>query len=268
MTAGIVAATALITATTLDDAVWLVPYCAGSHLPFSTKAIHALTFVGTLELLAGLCVLFAKVFHDAVDVTGKRDEIDEQFILGAAGAIICWVLAIGLYVKKLRKRRRKKAAALALSEKNSLQLQVDDKIGEMQPLLNGTSVTDTEMAVKSDDSAENVELGESASASNLSTSDGSERDIPTTPSVWMVISLTTLGALDEISYFPTLLLGNVFSPYELLLGTLLASVLILMIVVLYLRKLKPLVDFLDSIPLYGIVGMFAVILTIGLVIPL
>ncbi len=57
MTAGIVAATALITATTLDDAVWLVPYCAGSHLPFSTKAIHALTFIGTLELLAGLCVV-------------------------------------------------------------------------------------------------------------------------------------------------------------------------------------------------------------------
>ena len=151
---------------------------------------------------------------------------------------------------------------------NSLQLQVDDRVGEIQPLLSGMSVTDTEMAVKSDDSAENVVEDESASASNSSTSQRSERDIPTTPSVWMVISLTTLGALDEISYFPTLLLGDIFSPYELLLGTLLASILILMIVVLYLRKMKPLVDFLDSIPLYGIVGMFAIILTVGLVIPL
>jgi hypothetical protein len=82
--------------------------------------------------------------------------------------------------------------------------------------------------------------------------------------VWMIMSLTTLGALDEISYFPALLVGNVFSPSELCIGTLLASGIILVIVLMFLSKFKPLVDFLDSIPLYGIVGIFAVILTAGL----
>lgn len=213
--------------------------------------------------------VFAQVFHKAVDATGKRNDVDEKFILELAGAIICWVLAIGLYIKKLikrSKRKREKAAALALSEKNSSQ--VGDGIGERQPLLHEISETGTDMAVKGNDSMVNVEEGEDASGSILSTSERSERDIPTTPSIWMVMSLTTLGALDEISYFPTLLMGDVFSPYELLLGTFLASVLILMIVLLYLRKMKPVVDFLDSIPLYGIVGMFALILTIGLISPL
>jgi hypothetical protein len=70
--------------------------------------------------------------------------------------------------------------------------------------------------------------------------------------------------LDEISYFPALLVGKVFSPTELCLGTAFATIIILVIVLAFLSKFKPLVDFLDGIPLYGIVGMFAIILTVGL----
>jgi len=107
---------------------------------------------------------------------------------------------------------------------------------------------------------EEVEIEQSDDDSSA----GGDRDIPSTPSIRMVVSLTILGALDEISYFPALLVGHVFSPFELCVGTLFATLIIFVIVLTFLSKFKRLVEFLDSIPLYGIVGMFAVVLTFGL----
>ena len=93
--------------------------------------------------------------------------------------------------------------------------------------------------------------------------ESSDRDIPSTPSIRMIISLTTLGALDEMCYFPVLLVGHVFSPVQLCVGTILASGIILVVVLMFFSKFKPLVDFLDKIPLYGIVAMFAAMLTVA-----
>jgi len=83
------------------------------------------------------------------------------------------------------------------------------------------------------------------------------------PSPWTVISLTTLGALDEISYFPALVVGRVFTPFDLCLGTFLAALVVLMIVTCFLQPLQPLMTWLDRIPLYGIVAMFATVLTMS-----
>merc|ERR1712216_220028 len=83
--------------------------------------------------------------------------------------------------------------------------------------------------------------------------------IPSTPSLPIVISFTTLGALDEISYFPALIMGKIFTPMELCVGAFLASIIILIVINVFLVQCKPLVDCLDRIPLYGIVGMFAVV---------
>ena len=86
------------------------------------------------------------------------------------------------------------------------------------------------------------------------------------PSPWAVISFTTLGALDEVSYFPTLLLGKMFTPLDLCLGTLLASCIVLLVVNLFLSQCKPILDFLDRIPLWVIVGGFATVLTVGVLV--
>jgi uncharacterized membrane protein YedE/YeeE len=80
--------------------------------------------------------------------------------------------------------------------------------------------------------------------------------------------LTFVGALDEISYFPALLVGGVFSSWQLCLGTLLAACLILVIITMFLSQCKPLIEWLDTIPLYGIVGAFAIVLTGGVVVDL
>lgn len=251
MTAGLVGATLLITATTIDDAVWLIPYCASPQLNTMTKAVNGLTFILTLEFLAICCVLISKIFQDLLisHYGGRNDRVDASFVLGLAGAIICWIIALGLYIKKIMKRRQRANAAL-----------VDSKESQEE---------DSSMLIK-DDIENSVEIKANEDIGSSSDDDDSlqGRDISTSPSIWMVISLTTIGALDEISYFPALLLGNIFSSTELCIGTLLASGIMLVIVLVFLSKFKPLVDFLDSIPLYGIVGLFAIILTAGLFIGL
>lgn len=88
-----------------------------------------------------------------------------------------------------------------------------------------------------------------------------EAAIPASP--WTVIALTTLGALDEISYFPALVLGHVFTAWQLCLGTLLAAMTMLVIVICFLQPFQPIMNWLDRIPLYGIVAIFATVLTIS-----
>jgi uncharacterized membrane protein len=97
---GLVGATIVVAATTIDDAVWLVPYVTSRKLSVSTRVCHGVIFVCTLELLALLCSLTAQAVYS---VLGTR----EDWIFGAVGAILCWTIAVILYVKKMIKKRRR-----------------------------------------------------------------------------------------------------------------------------------------------------------------
>jgi cadmium resistance protein CadD (predicted permease) len=77
-----------------------------------------------------------------------------------------------------------------------------------------------------------------------------------------VFSLAFLGALDELAYFPTLLIGGTFSALELSVGALVACVVILFVITTILARIKPVLDCMDRIPLYAIIAVFATLLTI------
>lgn len=217
---GVFGATVVVAATSIDDAVWLVPYTTSPRLPLAIRLLHGAIFVCTLETLALLCCLSAQaVYH----VVGQQDE----WIFGAIGATLCWIIAGILYVKKLlKKRRRQQRLEQEASSNNGY----------------GAVAIDEEKTYE-----EEV-----------------ESSILFSP--WTVISLTFLGSLDEISYFPALLVGGVFTNIELCVGTLLAACLILVTITVFLSQCKPLIDWLDSIPLYGIVGVFAIVLTVGVIV--
>lgn len=243
---GLIGATLTVAATTLDDAVWLVPYVSSPSIPLRTRTIHAIIFVGTLVGLGVACVIAAELISQAVLLKDGNEDI----VLGTAGALLCWVIAGLVYTKKMLKRRKRRLAAEAAA--------VGDQPGSVgAPLSSGNNYQAIGAGPADDDN------GDEASSSSSDSSLAGE--ISKDPSVWTVISLTTLGALDEISYFPALVVGKVFTPFDLLMGTFLAACLILSIVVFLLAKCKPLIRWLDSIPLYGIVAMFATILTIGVV---
>ena len=247
----ILGATLTVAATTADDAIWLVPYTSPS-LPSSTRIIHAAIFVSTLELLACCCVAVASVLQWAVVTTDDGDDNessmdgkwDEEIILGSIGAGICYVIALVLYFRKCLKRRSRTAS----------QERTHDKYG---------SVDDSGAhGLSGDDSEQSHVLHES------DTHLADEDKVPSQPSPWAVISFTTLGALDEVSYFPSLLLGKIFTPLELCLGTFFAACIVLIGLTLFLSRCKPVLDWLDRIPLYGIVLTFALVLTSGIIIDL
>ena len=80
----------------------------------------------------------------------------------------------------------------------------------------------------------------------------------------MVFSLACLGGLDECVYFPTVLLSGSFSGLELCTGAAAACLMILGTIVLLLAQMKPVLKFLDTIPLFVIVAIFAIFQTVSL----
>ena len=257
---GIAGATALVALTTADDAVWLLKFTSPS-LPNTSRIIHAALFVGTLSALSVGCVGVALLVENAVVAGGSVQAENEDVIMGVVGAAICWAVAIGLYVKKMMKRRKSAQKASTYPRGNGAQYGSIEEGSMREQEALAASAGNSQSIIKN--------LGQDfddASSSSDSSFDGDDRDIPQTPSVLKVMILTVLGALDEISYFPALVVGQVFTPLELCVGTFLAAVLVLVVVVCFLSTFKPLIDFVDRIPLYAIIGVFAIVLSIEVII--
>jgi len=112
------------------------------------------------------------------------------------------------------------------------------------------------------DAADDAALRDAPPTPEARDGDGEEVDAP---SPRTILCLTMLGALDEVSYFPALLVGGVFTDSELACGTVLASAVVLTLITTCLAKSKPILNCMDAVPLYAVVGLFACILTAGAV---
>ncbi|GMI22590.1 hypothetical protein TeGR_g14680 [Tetraparma gracilis] len=80
-----------------------------------------------------------------------------------------------------------------------------------------------------------------------------------------VFFLAFAGGLDELCYFPALLLSHQFDYGDLSLGALGACLLVLAIITFFLRRCRRLITFIDKIPTSSVVAMYAISLTIGAV---
>lgn len=236
--AGLVGATATVIITTLEDCVWLVPFV--SQAPSVTVGlIHALVFCATFEGLA-LAICFGSIVIGASleNLWGLGTSV-----LGIIGAALCWGLALFLYCRaRLKRRRRQEAAEQAIEQATG---------GEYGSLV--------ENATPETDDTTNHDIEHDVN------DEGAWTDLPTVteePQPWMIVTLTILGSLDEVSYFPALIFGNIFTPTELCLGTLLASLIILIMLYMFLSQCQPLLNLLGRIPLHNIVAIFAVLLTL------
>lgn len=244
----IVAATLMVAATTADDAIWLVPYTSPS-LPTCTRLVHGALFVVTLEFLVCCCVVLATWLQWAVITTTSPSEgkWGEEAILGSIGAGICFAIALLLYIRKWLKQRRRKGQVM-------LHRATTKKISNMY------GSTDGSQDFRDRDECEFMQGDTSGE------DEGEDEDtVPSRTSSWTVISLTTIGALDEVSYFPSLLLGKIFTPLDLCVGAFFAACIILAVVTLFLSQCKPVLDWLDRIPLYVIVLAFALALTASVI---
>jgi len=244
----------MVLVTTLDDAVWLVPFVVRQRSRV-VAALHATVFCATLVGMAATVSIATVLLeqHSLAAVALRDDTVWTT----ALGVTLCWSLATFLWYRSMRKRQRQREHLLAQQRDDSFSAvsmisdHPDNNIQtEVDPLL---LVVDTTTATTKNggDGRDNDRR------------DHHNHDAIFRP--WMVISLTFLGSLDEISYFPSLLLGGIFTPAELCLGTLVAALTMVVVVVVFLRPCQPLMEALDKIPLYAIVSLFATLLTVELV---
>lgn len=232
---GLVGATVTVLVTTLDDSIWLLPFVGTSSLPSRIRLINATTFLTTLVTLAILCCIVALIIQKSVSVKSELESEELEIKLQWIAVILCWTLAIGFFIKKqMKKRRRRQKQEQALKEKKH-----EPEYGSLILEEQWQSITD-----ESKDEIQSISVAQP----------------------WTILSLTTLGFLDEISYFPALIIGDIFSPVELILSTLIAGLIMLGIQVFVASQFKPFIDWLDDhVKLHGIIAVFATILTIQLV---
>lgn len=245
----VVAATATILLTTLDDCVWLVPFVV--HAPNRAIAgehacLFAATLIGlTLLVSLGTALLQQQLLHLGTGGGSGSGDTKFDLVWSAAGAVLCWSLAAYFYYRSWRKKQRRQQEAAERQKRDQAEA------GASDGLLAATATTTT------------TSSSEYGTANNNNNNDGGVDSMATTIAAqpWTVISLTVMGALDEVSYFPALIVGKVFTVTELVLGTVLTVIIMLFVVIKCLSQCRPLMDLLDRIPLYAVVTVFAVLLT-------
>jgi len=259
-------AAATVLLTTLEDGVWLVPLVVQAT-SCTVALTHAAAFVVTFTLLSfsiGLITTFLVIQGQATQVVEHRLE-NQDVLLSAAGAALCWLIAAVLYYRAWRKRRRRRQQAeLQRQASESETAAMFAPVDSSRQVLVGVAAAGAGAEPSANPpiygSVQSSTIAEKENENDDERSEGEHQ-----LQIWLVISLTIVGAIDEVSYFPALIVGEVFSVAELTLGTTLASLLILFIVCVALAPFGPVLEFLDRIPLYAVVMFFAIILTVDAV---
>ena len=266
---GLIGATITVLITTLDDSVWLVSFVGTPSVPIQVRIAHAITFILTLEVLSIFCCLVAIGIQAGVFVTIRDPELLEIKLEGIA-VFICWLLALGFCLRKkvCRKRHRRSRDG---TEQQQHGINIVEEDGSSRD--GNRTITRYGAISQNDDDARVGDGDGSDDGNNENVVNRRRSSIPTTNSEkaqpWTVITLTAIGFLDEISYFPAVILGNIFDIYQLCLGTLFAAFIMVMIQAILSNNycIQPIIKFLDNhIPLYGIISIFATILTVHLII--
>lgn len=227
--------TTTIFVTTADDALWLIPFITSPSLCTTNKLINAFTFICTIQLLVIIAALLVHILGSLV--IEKIADHEEEKCLHIIAATITWMIVFYFYFKKKCKKRKS-------TENKELDTKDCGDTKNYQSLndsMNGSSSSDSSVGY------EELDIG-------------NDEARPFT-----VFSLTLLGGLDELTYFPSLIIGKTFTPIELSIGALIACILIIIIITTILSTCRPILEYFDSIPLYYIISILAVFLTIDAV---
>lgn len=210
----------------------LVPFIASPRRSTGRRAVNALVWVATLLSL----VLVAQVIVALGINLGKAGLFERlgmhwplELCLSFIGVVFAWVLVLIFVskwgIKKWRKARKKKQPKSPKTDKEPLK-GVDPDYGAVP--------------------AEEVEALEPS----------------LTTDVFTVVPLTIAGGIDEVAYFPSLLLTHTFTLWEMAAGTVLAALVLLVVLLCFLARCTPVLEAMDKIPLWVVVGVFASIMTV------
>jgi hypothetical protein len=239
----VLGATTTILLTTMVDTIWLVPFVA--QAPTRNIAVeHGTIYLLSYVALTSTVSLATFAFREGLSSTTSTEatsKVDVDEISSAVGALLCWILAGLLFYKAWLKKH-----AIVINDQS-----------EGSGDANGTEGL-LEMAQTHNDPTGSSRVIDSGAADELiSTDEGSDQS----GQPWMVMTLTIAGSFDEVSYYPSLILGNVFSVTELIIGTVVAALVMLVVVTMFLTQCQPVLNLIDRIPLYLVVTLFAILIT-------
>ena len=168
-------------------------------------------------------------------------EVTPAALMAVVAAAVAWLVAAVLFVKALRKAWRKAARRRVADATEDVRCESYGAVS-----IGGEDGEEVVVRLSGDDGAPLAAVA----------------PLPAAPLA--VFGFALLGALDESLYFPSLLLGRTFTVWQLAAGAFAAALLMLAIVSVAraLACCMPLLDCFDRLPLWGIVAIFAAILTI------
>jgi len=239
--AKVVAMAGTVILTSGDDALWLVPFIGSRKRSSQRHMVNMVVWFCTLQSL----VLAAQLFVWLGVGLGRAGLFESlgmhwplELCLSFFGVVAVWIIMIIFLIKwilKLYHKAQKK------------------KLKKAQKASEGSALKPNEEVVGYGGSGQKE--GE--------TTPSEEREQPSLFSdICSVCSLTIMGGLDEVAYFPSLLLTRMFTLEEMCLGTLLAAVILLIILQWFLARFTPVLELMDKIPLWVIVAIFASVMTI------
>jgi len=236
----IVAMAGTVILTSGDDALWLVPFIASPQRSTDRHALNMTVWFLTLLSLVGVAevVLLLGV---GLGQTGFFETLGMnwplELCLSFIGVVIAWTLVLLFFLKWSWKLYRK-------AQKKALKAKKKAQKSEDAALLQEPTTDYAATEAPRDTALEPKQAP--AAASDVCT----------------VISLTITGGLDEVAYFPSLLLTQVFTVWEMAMGTALAAVVLLVVLKCCLAYCTPVLELMDKIPLWVIVSIFASVMTI------
>jgi hypothetical protein len=276
---GILGATITILITTLDDCVWLVPYLSPSRYSRSVCIQHGIIFAITfisLTSIIGLCTNYIISFQSTTNTTTS---FNYERMMELFGVLLCWILALYYYYRSWRKQRQRQRRQAEEEARAKTMTSIKAAVA-VQPTNDGSTILSTsnnygscstEINNHDNDTAQNDRsMDHDDNNNNNETISLSQNDnnivVSSEIQLYTIITLTISGALDEVSYFPSLLIGHLYTFTELLMGTVFTVCIMLLVVTQLLHRCRPILQCLDRIPLYGIITVYALLLTINLIV--
>ena len=267
--AGVASAAGLIFITTADDAVWLVPYLSPTRFTKCAITAHAFSFCCALQVIIWAMAVAVRMAHHGALNFYSGSDIDR--LMQHIGCAIAWIISIYSSVKAYRKYHRKARERQLYELQQTTRMPANDpKPGPSYTAIstgNDVEIASTDMEPlqfygsineQQEDQMKNNEAAHGGTSP-------SPRAGPTLASVSTCVWLSLIGCLDELSYFPSLLLTKTYTVWQLSIGALIATISIVSALTLARRFCSPWLKIFDRIPLYLVTIAFAVYMTLGLV---
>ena len=249
----VIAAFVLVFATAGDDALYLVFYLTSSRFTRAMRIWFGVIFCLVLQSTVWISWGLVHVFGDTL-LKSKFEPTEKR--IATISACISWSITIFLFIIWCQKHMQMRGKS-EQDEHKEKGFKVLPSVRLSTGNLNtnqvsyGTITTPVETA-----NGNGIDHGQVVV-------DREEKyEYSTFEVSWTVFTLAALGALDELCYFPTLLLSGSFTVIELSIGAFLAAVAMLSALAFCLSMFRPVLTFLDKTPLFVVVSIMSIVMTV------